>query len=325
MNKYKVLDLKQRGGIGTCRTGVPDDIFLVCASYEQRTTSVAECLTPDYSAKGAVIYYNKEFLEGHSQQIVQSKISKLTELLKDKCSKITTVEGSWLDARIQFTAMRSALEAEITDESEMAITIDTTTFTRESLLISLALLRILHSQTRIRMLYVSPEDHGEWLSRGFRCVRNIMGFPGIQQPSLPTLLAVLSGFEPERVLKLVDEHEPTMIYMGIGDPPTERRFLERNIEEQKLILARQDVEEFRFSAENAMDCRDQLEELLTPSIGNYNIILAPMSTKLSTIAALLVAELHTEIQLTYCVPGEYNIGSYSTGADTLFIDEISGS
>ena len=324
MNRHRVFDLKQQGGIDTCRTGVPDDIFIVCASYEPRTMASAECLAADYFAEKAFIYYNGEFLKGHSQPTVQSKISQLTELLKGKCSKVATIEGSWLDARLQFTAVRSALEAEITDMPEVAITIDTTTFNRESLLITLALLRSLHRQTRIRILYVSPADHGEWLSRGFRCVRNIMGFPGTQQPSLPTLLAVLSGFEPERVLKLVDEHEPTIIYMGIGDPPTEPRFLERNIEEQKLILARQDVEEFRFSAENVMDCRDQLEELLTPHIGSYNIILAPMSTKLSTVATLLVAERHTEIQLTYCVPGEYNIDSYSRGADTLFMEEISG-
>jgi len=47
-----------------------------------------------------------------------------------------------------------------------------------------------------------------------------------------------------------------------------------------------------------------------------------MSTKLSTLGALLVAESHPEVQLTYCLPGEYNVEHYSSGARSLFIDYI---
>ena len=47
-----------------------------------------------------------------------------------------------------------------------------------------------------------------------------------------------------------------------------------------------------------------------------------MSTKLSTIGALLTVEAHPEMQLTYCVPGEYNIRDYSQGIRSIFIETI---
>jgi len=174
----------------------------------------------------------------------------------------------------------------------------------------------------IRIVYVSPKDHGPWLSRGFRAVRTVLGFSGIQQASRPTLLVILSGFEPERALRLIEEHEPKKVLLGIGNPPTADRFRERNKAEQKLILSRQDVEMFDFPADDVDNCRMVLEKLLSPHLRDSNVILAPMNTKLSTLAALLVAEAHPEIQLTYCLPGEYNVEDYSTGAHKIFMTSL---
>ena len=110
--------------------------------------------------------------------------------------------------------------------------------------------------------------------------------------------------------------------MGIGDPPTTERFLARNIAEQELVLSRQDVEEFRFATADIHECYTQLRCLVEPCLRESNVVLAPMSTKLSTLAVLLLVEEFPQIQVTYCVPGEYNVRDYSSGADTLFIDGL---
>jgi hypothetical protein len=136
---------------------------------------------------------------------------------------------------------------------------------------------------------------------------------------------VLSGFEPERTSKLIEEHEPSRVLIGIGDPPTDRKFLERNQADQELILARQDVAEFRFPANDIAECRECLEGIIAPYLSDYNVVIAPMSTKLSSLASFLIAEAHPEIQITYCVPGEYNTPDYSRGADSLFVDFIAPS
>lgn len=323
MKKWEIEKFKTQGGLRTIRNGLSDDLFLVCASYEPRTIAVAESLAPEYRSKRAIIYVNKEFLEGPGKDKTKSNIDRLKEILSEHCDVVNIIEGSWLDAKTQLISLRNALVPKESEQlKEAAVTLDTTTFNREALITAAVLVRMHFPKSSIRAVYVSPKDHGKWLSHGFRDVRNIMGFAGIQRTSQPTILVVLSGFEPERTLKIIEEHEPTKVLLGVGYPPTAPKFFERNINEQKLILARQEVEEFSFAADNIDDCYKCLENVLKSHFGKSNVILAPMSTKLSTLAALLIALHHPEIQITYCIPGEYNTDEYSIGVENIFIDEI---
>jgi len=311
-------EVKARGGLSTIRRGIPDDLFVVCASFEHRTKSAAECLSGDYKAKKGIIYYNHEFI---SNPKTAKNIERLKVLLKLRCNEVDVIEGSLVYPEKQFAVLKNAVLSP-NPATIKAVTIDVTTFNREALLVLVALLRNNCAFATIRVLYVSPIRHGKWLSRGFREVRSVIGFPGVQRASRSTMLVVLSGFEPDRAKKLIEEHEPRIVLLGFGDPPTEQHFLERNIEEQKTILAMQDVERFKFPANKIEKCHQSLMELLRGRLSDYNIILAPMSTKLSTLGAYLTAEANPEIQLTYCVPSEYNVENYSKGANLLFIEEI---
>jgi hypothetical protein len=149
-----------------------------------------------------------------------------------------------------------------------------------------------------------------------------VGFSGLQRTGLPTVLVVLSGFEGDRTLKIIEEYEPSQVLLGFGDPPTIPSFLERNLSEQKLVLARSDVKDFHFAANSIRDCALALEALIGPLLGSANVVIAPMSTKLSTLAAFIVAERHREIQLTYCLPGDYNYSDYSTGTSHIFVEDL---
>ena len=321
---WGIEPLQREGGIRTVFEDRPDDLFLVCASYEPRSTTVTETLAKDYRAKLGIIYCNKEFFENRSKSQFEANFEVLKAGFQQHCDEVLEVIGSWLDPKVQFLAVREALQPNEKSSrlSARAASIDITTFNREALLTTLVLLRDNYPNAEVRSLYVTPKEHGEWLSRGFREVRSVIGFPGILNPISPTLLVVLSGFEPERTVKTIEEYEPTKVLLGIGDPSTKSVFLERNVEEQKLVLSRQEVEEFKFPVDNMKECQDILLDLLIPYVGSHNIILAPMSTKPSTVACLLVAEGHPEIQVAYCVPGEYNIDDYSWGAEEIIIDEI---
>ena len=87
-------------------------------------------------------------------------------------------------------------------------------------------------------------------------------------------------------------------------------------------MARQDVERFKFPANSVNECVLCLESLISSHMDSGNVIIAPMSTKLSTVAAMIVAERHPSIQLTYCLPGEYNTESYSEGVKCILIEDI---
>ena len=324
MTKKTVEEFKKAGGLANVPGRSQDHLFVVCASYEPRSIAVAQCLATTYRAERGLVYFNREFLEGRSKDKVQANIGSLLSILEDHCDEIDKIEGSWLDPKDQFEALRAALASNSCDstDSGLSITLDTSTFIREALLNTVSLIRNSYPSAVVRTTYVSPKDHGEWLSRGFRSVRSVMGFPGIQRASCPTIVMALSGFESDRLLKIIEEYEPVEVLLGVGDPPTAKRFLQRNLEEQKLVLARQDFHEFRFSADCISDCSRDLEAALQSRLSDYNVILAPLSTKPSTLSCLVVAERHPEIQVVYCVPGEYNVDDYSRGVDSIFVDEM---
>lgn len=302
---------------------VKDDLFVACASFESRSIATARSLPPGYWACQALIYVNREFLCGEPGRPTRGNMYSLVDFLARHTGSTHVVEGSWLCAQKQWESLRSSFDELIpTDAVSPAITIDVTTFNRESLLVMTLLLRMRYPSSSIRLLYAAPQTHGEWLSRGFRIVRNVIGFAGTQYPNRPTLLVVLSGFESERTLKLIEEHEPALVLLGIGDPPSRVDFLNRNEAEQKLVLARQDVRPFKFAATDLLACRSSLASLINEYGGTYNVILAPMSTKLSTLAALTVAEQFPDTQITYCLPGEYNVTDYSTGVGDIFLTEM---
>ena len=321
-SRIAVAEIESTGGLYGQVEGIPEDIFLSCASYEPRTTAVASILAKSYQCKFGLIYYNREFLTEHPGGPTEKNFGALQAMLEEHCGLVESIEGSWLDPKTQFLSLRSALQRQGAIGDKPTITLDATTFNREALIVSLAILRDTYPQAKIRLLYVSPAQHGDWLSRGHYGVRTIVGFPGIQMANRRTVLAVLSGFEPDRVNKIIEEHEPSVVFLGIGSPPTNEEFLNRNLLEQREILLRSDVVNFQFPANDVGDCLASLELELGPQFTSSNLVLAPMSTKLSTIAAFLFAELHTEVQLAYCLPGEYNIDSYSSGAEDLFIYEL---
>ena len=281
-------------------------------------------LPPCYKAARAVVYTNREFLCGPAGPATRKNLYRIIDALARHAGSVQVAEGSWLCAQTQWTVLRSALEESLSTElSAPSVTLDVTTFNRESLLVTVLLLRTRFPDSRIRLLYTAPVSHGSWLSRGFRAVRNIIGFAGTQFPSRPTLLLVLSGFESERTLKLIEEHEPTLVLLGIGDPPTVKEFLDRNESEQRLVLARQGVRKFSFSTIDLDACHAALVKELSGYAGTHNLILAPMSTKLSTLAALTVCETYPEAQITYCLPGEYNIDEYSSGVSSIYVTTMS--
>jgi hypothetical protein len=298
----------ETNGLSPAEDRLKDDLFITSASYEERSLELTKALSKTYKASKAIVYIHQEFFPDDAGKSTEN-LKGIQEFLWKCCDVVEVVKGSWLDPTTQLLQLRSAIlqDNKISGRGFPSlgnITIDATTFTRETLMLLVELLRVNLPAPNIRILYVSPKDHGEWLSRGFRSIRNVLGFPGIQEGRNPTALVVLSGFEPERTLQIIEEHEPKKVLLGIGDPPTSEKFKQRNENDQKIILARQEVELFKFPANDMDTCAKELDIIFTELKKRYNVIAAPMSTKLSTLAMVLACEKHREVQITYCLPGE---------------------
>ncbi|MGA2705137.1 MAG: hypothetical protein ABSH35_29095 [Isosphaeraceae bacterium] len=326
--RMSIDEFRASGGLPSIVEGQPDDLLLVAYSFEPRSSAIVRCLSESYEANLGIIYHNEEILNLDEAAPPDSSYDELRYGIADKCRVVLPAQGSLFRPGIQLESFKKLFSRRGFDrESVRTITLDATSFNRETLLILLGLIEFAFPRARIRVFYVSPVTYGDWLSAGFTQVRNVVGLAGLQVPGRKTLLMVLYGYEHQRALKAIEEYEPAKVLLGFGGTPTEIEFLKRNLEEldkvqKKLVLSQQDVADFEFPADSISHCTQRLEEIIKPYLDSFNIVVAPMSTKLSTIATYLVARKHPQIQVAYCVPGEYNIQSYSEGAKTVFTEEL---
>jgi hypothetical protein len=314
--------VEREGGIEPVDPDTQDDIFITNASFEPRSVAVTKLLSENYVADKGIIYYNKEYGSASGVDQTNNNIEEIQSELESHCEDLQLIEASRLNQEKQFKSLKESIYSLPEVNGQVRVSIDSTTFTREILISILTLLSKRFQNLRARMLYVSTEEYGEWLSSGHHDTRNIIGYSGMFDQNKPTLLVILSGFETSRTRVTIEEHEPQKVLLGIGDPPTETGLMERNRQDMELVRARQETEEFTFPTESISKSFEVVNEIITDHLHDWDIVLSPMSTKPSTIGAWLAARKHMEVQVSYTIPEEYNTRDYSSGWNTLYSEEV---
>jgi hypothetical protein len=344
-NPILVTEFLKSGGLKPISDAGPDDLFVACGSFEPRSRCLTDCMTGAYRARRSAVYVNREFQQAGvtptNLEGMRASLAKASEVPDG------VRVGSWEDASEQFRVLRNIIAPNGVQGEPLRITLDITTFNREALLACLTIVRWAYPNALIRLAYVSPKEYNPsgraelqkiaggsietidpaviqeyvWLSRGFRKMRNAIGFAGFQKPNLPSLLILLPGYEVERPLSLVDNLEPAMVLLGKAIDSTKDEFFERSVQSKdqmlRLFKARQPVLEFEFSCKLVEESNKTLAALVEKYYASHNIFLASMSTKPTLIAAFLLAERFSKIQLTSSVPGEYNVDDYSSGVHEI--------
>lgn len=345
MNNYGTFEsFVAHGGLSPVDGAVADDLFLTCASFEERCTGVAQCMIGNYKVKRSAIYVNSEFKGlARTRENILNVESKL-RIVSSDYSGIRV--GSWADSVEQFRVLRELIAPRGVNKDVVRVTLDITTFNRESLLSCLALLRWAYPNGLIRLAYVSPKEYNPvgkmvikaleeevgghtkhldatdinkhlWLSRGFRCLRNAIGFPGLQRQNLPALLILLPGYEIERALTIVNAIEPVKVMLGKPTDATRDVFYERSLDAKaqmvSLFKSRQPVFEFDFSCKCVEATIEAIAEIAKNHYDTHNIYVTSLSTKPTLIALFLTVLKFSRIQITCSVPRDYNIDDYSIG------------
>ena len=297
----------------------PIDAFICCASFEDRSKSIALNLDPKL-IHNTWIAYNQDFWAFTEENVdaITSRFSEHHTLMKlDTTNPLLTAD--------QIACNLSDL---CTSGTSKRIVVDITSFTRESLLI---LLKFLNDRQfaggTLEFLYanakkysVGDSSENKWLSKGNREIRSVLGYPGILVPSKQNHLIVLLGFEDERALSLIQEFEPSRISLGIGDgtewaTSSHQQTNVARLQRLKSILG--PVAEFTFNGYDARATKTRIQEVIS-SATDYNTIIAPMNTKISTLGAAVVALENESIQICYARANIYNTKGYSTPGDHFF-------
>lgn len=300
--------------------GEEDDIFIIGASFEERSTALKNYLKEEYRCKNAIIYYNDDNVD-YEMNLEQIK-NTLQEKVQDE---LIILEGSHRDIFKKNKTMIEIAEFCKSHKNEKGgtnIAIDITSFTRLDLIIILDYIKSYLDEVIIKVIYVSPMEHGDWLSKGYTEISNIIGFSGCYDVLKPTALIILSGFEKERPLNMVEAYEPQKIFLGLSNPAVQDSFGKRNATVNCELLHYPNVSKFDFAASDIELCYYSIEQIIVDNIKECNVVVAPLCTKLSTIACFLLARKYPEVQLIYCYPLEYNYVSYSKGVKKIIIDYL---
>lgn len=299
------------------------DVFIACASFEARCLSIARHLGTTYINR-SIVLHNKGL-----ESLIEPNLITLSGLL-EKYGEVTMGVLDLDDPIANDDALSGELKAALPPEGGICV-VDISTFPREVLLLLLNRLRsLLAPSTQLILVYNDAANYSgqqsneqKWLSRGVRDVRSVVGFPGEMLPSRRTHLMVMSGYENDRAIKLVERFEPH--FLSIGCPPPEGsinvEFYECNVYFRKKVTTYfRDIDEFTFSARDPFATRDALLAHAA-TFPSENIVIAPLNTKISTVGAALATFDRPDIQLCYAQGNIYNYTEYSTpGKDCYWIE-----
>lgn len=283
----------------------PDDVFICCASFEDRCLSSAQKMVTNYRVRYSVIFVIDE---PRHQQLVDSNLYKIQSLLARRTSEgvfvIRCLRDDPIDGITQLKNIWKKCKPKDTDEP--FITVDISGFTKIYLFglfhyivaeLNLGLPRILHTT----QTYAPTR-----LTQGVEQIATVPSFFGSMSLEKDTILILFLGFEPERSLSVWKQFNPSKTIALITTPRGGKidylKYAEKNNE---YLLSQPSVEVRHTAADNPYAVRNVMEAIYEETKGSYNMIVGPFGTKPQTIGIFLFWLEHPKVQIVYSFPVEY--------------------
>lgn len=295
------------------------DLFVCASGFEGRCLSFANAIDPILIGEAVVFNLSDNYTAS------LENIDKI----KERISQLRTVEHPKNNAIDTFDIMYNTIGSSCSFKANngLKMLVDISTFTREVLLILIKILSLEEFRTRftITFSYTPAESYpNEWLTKGIREIRSIFGYAGLNVPSKKLLLIILNGFEIERTEEVINTFEPNKVILGC---PSASESINSNLAEQSrakfdhiLENNRSLIDEiFEFSCTDIILTKSVLESIVDLNEADYNIVLAPLNNKISTLAVAMVALRNEHLQVCYASANQYNIHIYSQSADYFLI------
>jgi hypothetical protein len=302
---------------------ITNTIFICCASFEERSKVLPEALSL-HSIPNVIVVTTNE----------SDAICKTTEFICERFGEMAHQVVISRDNPYEATYAISKMIDLLMEDVNRSIIIDITTFTHEVLLILLKILFNRHIRIdRLTFVYCGAKDYSiglereyKWLSKGCKDIRSILGFPGELIPGKKTCLIVLVGYEHERAFKMITEMDPDVVYLGLGtqdnpDPSQfqdAQTFFHRELFQQLRTTRQQQVKSFDFSCKDIVNTQTVISNIINET-KDYNHMIIPLNTKISTLAVGLLALRDYKIQICYAAPETYNYDNYSTPGSVITV------
>lgn len=216
-----------------------------------------------------------------------------------------------------------------------AVIVDSTTFPKDRLWLTIDYLKLSRPDTRLIVLYVEPDAYNTetvpegWLSAGVKRVSAMPRFNGYQHSERPTLLAVIVGHERERMQITVRNMEPQKLVLieqgaqqhGGSNSPTIPAELAAYIGmdfAHVIDLSKR----YTAGSRDHIAVYDAIKDIYHRFGNEYNIVVSANGTKLQSIGALMACRENRRMTAVYTEPQIYNNESYSKGSGATWCLEL---
>lgn len=283
-----------------------DDLFICCASFEERCLSSALKMSANYRTNYSVIFviddplYKKE---------IETNLNKLRGILSARSSKgifvISCEQSSPAEGVSQLKKIWPHCRPR--DLESPSITIDISGFTKIYLLqllhhlmldLELGLPRILHTT----QAYLPTK-----LTKGVNQITTVPNFFGFPIMDKENCLVMFLGFEAERSLAVWRHFSPAKTIALIVNPPRDgnQNYLSYVEKNNADLLSHESVERRDVPPDNPYATKKILEGIYQEMKGDYNIIVGPFGTKPQVVGLFLFWLEYPKIQVVYSHPSKY--------------------
>jgi hypothetical protein len=302
---FKGLAKEVTGSIGPIENG-RDDIFIVCASFEERNLAVVNRLGEMYRATRSVIFkYDVKSKTDLRERNLQ-KLKGALALHSDCIYCITCDLHDPLDGILEFQESYGRNEILLQDKN---ITIDITTFTKQYLLL---LLRFVEKQKpkSVRLFYTEPEEYAvKWnkpLSSGLVDIVSLPTYGGHYYAEKEDLLILMLGYEGDRAYGIWERFAPHKTIILIGRPSYKNAWEGRVEEFNKKTISKLPEESVNYiSATNPFEVGKRLNDLFSSYLKDFNISISPLGPKPQVVGCYLSIKEHPDVQVVYAIPKSY--------------------
>jgi hypothetical protein len=299
------------------------DIFICTTSFEDRCLTIPNAVKEISFEKIAICHFSNNY----------EAANRNLGLLRKAFSNSDVIEFEKDNPLINLDRIvKHILRYRPPKQKLVRLVIDITTFTHEMLMILVYLFQTYLTKPKfhITYLYCTATDYStnetfenKWLSKGVGQIRSVLGYGGEMLPGKKTALIIFVGFEDERVRSIIELFEPSKVMIGHaslrGAINAELQRKNKSIFDRLMKTLKIDAATFEFSCTTPSDTKKVLDDLIEKHNNQYNIVVASLNNKLSTIGCALSVMHRPEVQICYPTALSYNISGYSKPGDKVYI------
>lgn len=215
------------------------------------------------------------------------------------------------------------------------IIVDSTTFPKDRLWLTIDYLKLSQPEVRLIVLYVEPDAYNTeivpegWLSAGVKRVSAMPRFNGYQHSERPTLLTVIVGHEQERMQITVRNLEPQKLVLIEQGSQQHGGSVSPTIPAELATYIGMDFshvidisKRYVAGSRDHLAVYDAIQDIFNRFGNDYNIVVSANGTKLQSLGALMACRENRRMAAVYTEPQIYNNDSYSKGSGANWCLEL---